>query len=198
MDSKLGHHAGKQKFKEIKGMTYLFESDHLRFRKFEITDAKRLYENHLEEEVKQWIPNESYEDIAETESAIKFYMNCVDKKQLPFVLAIESKADGELIGDTGVNEVEGNSQEAEIGYSICKKYSGNGFATETVKAMTNFMVDSFGIKVLYGRVMKGNIVSTKVMEKNGYKFLREEFGAEDDPYGNGMLIYRIEVYEWRS
>ena len=51
MDSKLGHHAGKQKFKEIKGMTYLFESDHLRFRKFEITDAKRLYENHLEEEV---------------------------------------------------------------------------------------------------------------------------------------------------
>lgn len=174
-------------------MIYLFESERLRFRKFEIADAKRLYKNHLEEEMKKWIPNESYEDIPETESAIKFYMDCVNKKQLPYVLAIELKTNGELIGDTGVNEVEGNSREVEMGYSICKKYSGQGFATETVKAMTNFIVDSFGIKVLYGRVMKGNTASVKIMEKNGYMFLREELGAEDDPYGNGMLIYKIEV-----
>ena len=27
---------------------------------------------------------------------------------------------------------------------------------------------------------------------NGYEFVKEEFGAEDDPYGNGMLIYKRE------
>lgn len=43
------------------------------------------------------------------------------------------------------------------------------------------------------KVMKGNIPSTKVMDKNGYKFIREEFGAEDDPYGKGMLIYIKEI-----
>ncbi len=36
-------------------MIYLFESEPLRFRKFEIADAKRLYDNHLEEEIKHWM-----------------------------------------------------------------------------------------------------------------------------------------------
>lgn len=31
-----------------------------------------------------------------------------------------------------------------------------------------------------------------VLEKNGFEFVKEEFGAEDDAYGNGMLIYRKE------
>ena len=55
--------------------------------------------------------------------------------------------------------------------------------------MTDYIIKTFGINVLYGRVMHGNNASVKVMEKNGYCFLREEFDAEDDPYGKGMLIY---------
>ena len=38
--------------------------------------------------------------------------------------------------------------------------------------------------------MHGNNASVRVLEKNGYEFVKEEFGAEDDSYGNGMLIYR--------
>ena len=75
---------------------------------------------------------------------------------------------------------------------ICKKYSGKGYATELLNAMTEFIVSTFGIKVLYSRVMRGNNASVRVLEKNGYLFDKEEFGAEDDPYGNGMLIYKIE------
>lgn len=30
------------------------------------------------------------------------------------------------------------------------------------------------------------------LKRNGYKFIKEEFGAEDDPYGNGMMIYKKE------
>lgn len=60
-------------------MEYLFETEHLKFRRFEISDVHKLYENHLEAEMKQWIPNESYEDISETEGAINFYMDCVNK-----------------------------------------------------------------------------------------------------------------------
>lgn len=59
-------------------------------------------------------------------------------------------------------------------------------------AMTDFIVSTFGIKELYGRVMHGNNASVKVLEKNGYVFVKEEFEAEDDPYGNGMLIYKKE------
>lgn len=171
---------------------YMFETKHLRIRKFESKDAQCLYENHLEEEVKKWIPNESYSDIEEAQDAINFYVDCVNNRHLPYVLAVELKQTGELIGDTGVNEVEGKTDEVEIGYVICQKHSGKGYATELLKAMTEFMVSAFGMSVLYGRVMHGNNASVRVLEKNGYKFVTEEFGAEDDPYGNGMLIYKKE------
>ena len=58
--------------------------------------------------------------------------------------------------------------------------------------MTDDAVSRFGISVLYGCVMRGNASSVRVLEKNGYTFDREELGAEDDPYGNGMLVYRKE------
>ena len=173
-------------------MEHIFETEHLRIRKFVMEDAKSLYENHLEEEVKRWIPNESYADIEETQGAINFYVDCVNNRHLPYVLAVELKETGELIGDTGVNEVEGKANEVEIGYGICKKYSGKGYATELLNAMTEFIVSTFGIEVLYGRVMRGNNASVRVLEKNGYIFVEEEFGAEDDPYGNGMLVYKKE------
>ncbi|MCM1540338.1 MAG: GNAT family N-acetyltransferase [Blautia sp.] len=122
--------------------------------------------------------------------AINFYINCVNNKHLPYVLAVELKCTGELIGDTGVNEVEGNPEEVEIGYGICKMYCGKGYATELLMAMTKYIVEIFGINILYGRVMNGNNASVRVLEKNGYEFVREELEAEDDPYGNGMLIYK--------
>ncbi|MDE6591852.1 MAG: GNAT family N-acetyltransferase [Oscillospiraceae bacterium] len=171
-------------------MEYIFETEHLRIRKFEPDDAECLYKNHLEADVKKWIPNESYAGIKETKEAVNFYIDCVNKKHLPYVLAVELKSTGELIGDTGVNEVEGNPDEVEIGYVICKKYSGNGYATELLRAMTKYIAETFGINILYGRVMHGNNASVRVLEKNGYEFVGEESGAEDDPYGNGMLIYK--------
>jgi ribosomal-protein-alanine N-acetyltransferase len=173
-------------------MDYMFETEHLRIRKFRIDDAQCLYKNHLEEEVKKWIPNESYADIEETQDAINFYVACVNDRSLPYVLAVELKETGELIGDTGVNQVEGNANEVEIGYVICKKYSRKGYATELLSAMTEFIVATFGINVLYGRVMRGNNASVRVLEKNGYYFVKEAYGAEDDLYGNGILIYKIE------
>lgn len=170
-------------------MAYLFETERLRVRAFRPEDAGRLYAIHAEETVKKWIPNESYADREEAEEAISFFTDCVNHGKLPFVLAVETKATGELIGDTGINEVDGKPKEVEIGYVISEKHSGKGYATELVGAMTDYAVSRFEISALYGRVMRGNDASVRVLEKNGYTFLREEFGAEDDPYGNGMLVY---------
>ena len=174
-------------------MEYLFETDRLRIRKFEQEDAKRLYEYHLDEEVKKWFPNECYEDMEEALGAIEFFSDCVTRKELPYVLAIELRETGELIGDTGINEAEDKTDEVEIGYVISSEQRGKGYATEVVKAMTEFIASAFRIRTLYGRVIKGNEASVRVLEKSGYGFVAEESGAEDDPYGNGMLVYRKDV-----
>lgn len=168
---------------------YPFETERLRVRAFTPEDALRLYENHLEDEVKKWLPNESYQDLEEAQAAVCFFRDCVCKKRLPYVLAVVSKETGELIGDAGMNEVEGRAGEVEVGFSICRAHAGKGYATELLAAMTQYCLSSFDVKVLYGRVMRGNDASVRVLEKNGYAYVREEFGAEDDPYGCGMLVY---------
>ena len=170
-------------------MDRCFESEHLTVRKFKAEDARRLYEIHSEEGYKKWMPNESYADIEESLGAIEFYNTCVDAGHLPYVLAVELKETGELIGDAGINEVDGKPDEVEIGYGICEKYGGKGYATELVAATTKFVFSTFPVETLYGRVMKGNNASVRVLEKNGYRFVAEEHSAEDDPYGNGMLVY---------
>ena len=63
-------------------MGYLFETEHLRARRFEENDAARLYACHLDEEVKKWIPNESYADPEEALDAIRFFAGCVENAEL--------------------------------------------------------------------------------------------------------------------
>lgn len=171
-------------------MEIMFETDHLIVRKFSAADARQLYENHMDEEVRKWFPNECYADPDEAKDAILFYADCVDNGHLPYVLGAELKGTGELIGDTGISQVDGKPDETEIGYCIGQKYRGKGYATELLSAITDFVAARFGIGVIWGRVVHGNGASVKVLEKNGYQFVGEEFGVEDDPYGYGMLVYR--------
>lgn len=131
--------------------------------------------------------------MKETQGAIKFYIDCVENRRFPFVLAVELKETGELIGDVGLCLVVDCLDEVEIGYTICRKYSGNGYATQLVQGMEKFAYETFGIQVLYGRILHGNDASIRVLEKNGYSFLLEEKDVEDDPYGKGMLIYKKSV-----
>ena len=169
-----------------------FETERLVIRKFRSGDARKLYENHLDDEVRKWFPNECYADEQEAQDAIRFFADCVDNGHLPFVLGVELKETGELIGDAGISEVEGKPDETEIGYCIGQQYRGRGYATELLNAVCSYVVSRFGIRVIYGRVVHGNEASAKVLEKNGYQFVKEEFGAEDDPYGCGMLVYKKE------
>ena len=173
-------------------MDKMFETERLIIRKLGDEDAQKLYENHLDDEVRKWFPNECYADVEEALDAARFFADCVDNGHLPFVLGVELKETKELIGDTGLSEVEGKPDETEIGYCIGRQYRGRGYATELLNAISGFAASRFGVRVIYGRVVHGNEASAKVLEKNGYRFVKEEFGAEDDPYGNGMLVYRKE------
>ena len=171
-------------------MEIMFETKRLAVRKFMDEDARQLYENHLDDEVRKWFPNECYADLEEARGAIRFYADCVDNGHLPFVLGVELKETKELIGDTGISEVDGKPDETEIGYCIGQQYRGKGYASELLDAVSGFVASRFGVRTIWGRVVHGNEASAKVLEKSGYEFVREEFGAEDDPYGNGMLVYR--------
>ena len=171
-------------------MEIMIETENLVLRAFREEDAPALYENHLDDEVRKWFPNECYADPEEALDAVRFFTGCVRGGRLPFVLGAELKSTGELIGDTGLSEVDGKPEETEIGYCIGEKHRGKGYAAELLEAMTGLAFSHFGARTVFGRVVHGNTASVRVLEKCGYQFVKEEFGAEDDPYGRGMLVYR--------
>ena len=148
----------------------MFETLRLRVRTFRSEDAQSLYQNHLDHEVKTWFPNECYADLAEAAGAIRFYAERVSQGRLPYVLAVELKETGQLIGDAGVSSA---ANDLEIGYVIGKPYRGNGYATELVEAMTQFVFSHLGGSALYGRVIQGNVASARVLKKCGYRFVKE-------------------------
>ena len=50
--------------------TAMFETARLLVRKFRDEDARPLYENHLDDAVRKWFPNECYADLAEAQAAL--------------------------------------------------------------------------------------------------------------------------------
>ena len=174
-------------------MELTFETERLIVRRLKREDALPLYNNHRDAEVRQWFPNESYADVSEALGAIDFFVERVNAGSLPYVLAAVLKKSGELIGDIGISKVDCETNGLEIGYVVSEQYRGRGYATELVVAMTKFAASTFGAKVLYGRVIRGNDASSRVLEKSGFKFVKEELYADDDPYGNGMLVYEYRI-----
>ncbi len=170
-------------------MENILETKRLIIRCFRDEDAQALYENHMDSEVRKWFPNECYADWEEALEAVRFFAGCAERGQLPFVLGAELKQTGVLIGDAGLSEVEGRPGETEVGYCIGQKYRQNGYAAELLEAMSVIAASRFGIREIFGRVVHGNEASEKVLLKNGFQFIQEEFGAEDDPCGNGMRVY---------
>lgn len=171
-------------------MESLFETEHLKVRTFMPEDARRLYENHVEDETMQWMPGSIYADLEETQDCISFYKHCVEQAKFPYVLAVESKETRELIGDIGVNGFEGRDDAVEIGYTICKAHSGKGYATELVRAMNAFAAEKLNADTIYGRVKRGNDAYVRVLVKSGYQYETEVSSEEDDPFDSGMLIYK--------
>lgn len=103
-----------------------------------------FYQNHRDPSLKHWIPNKVYQDLDEAAHAIEFFFDCVNKKKLPYVLGIFCKENKLLIGDIGMNVVDGTKYQIEI---------------------VEFVSEELKIMYLQGRVLKGNLGSQRVLEK---------------------------------
>ena len=65
----------------------------------------------------------------------------------------------------------------EIGYHIAKQYTGNGYATEAVRAFLVPMAKAIGIDEVYGICLKENTASKHVLKKCGFSPVYEGIGC---------------------
>ncbi|MGH9687719.1 MAG: GNAT family N-acetyltransferase [Candidatus Acidiferrales bacterium] len=80
----------------------------------------------------------------------------------------------EFIGTCGLQpvQVEGN-EEIELGYRLCLKYWGHGYASEAAAAVLRHGLDELNLGKLKAFVLPQNRASVRILEKLGFRYERE-------------------------
>ena len=98
------------------------------------------------------------------------------------VLAVTLKSTGKVIGSVGFHELRSDWQKEgdyaglnarEIGYVLSKDYWGRGLMTEAVKAVIGYCFNTLRLDVLFCGHYAENTQSKRVIEKCGFRFVKQ-------------------------
>lgn len=116
-----------------------------------------------------------------------------------FQLAIESKETGLLIGDVAFCIKDDDIRQATIGFTIASRYWGQGFATEALNILLDYLFEDINLHRLVADCDTENIGSWKTLEKLGFR--REAHFVESlliDGRYTSEYHYGLLQREWRA
>ncbi len=151
--------------------------------------AMDVHKNSLDEDIRRFVPDEVFETVEEAQETVEFIMSQYESTDGPLIYALITKEDNMNIGY--VQLVPIGEGKWEIGYHVAKKYTGNGYATEAVKAFLPVMSEYVGITEVYGIRLLENAASGRVLDKCGF----ETFFTGEGPYHDG--VYEISKSVWK-
>ncbi len=140
-----------------------------------------------------------------TEEGVRSYwtpmaaMSVVDATSW-LALVIEVKALGRVVGNTGFNTKKiGEHAQAMIGCILGQAFEGNGYATEAVTALLDYLFFAEKLHRVFASTSPENAKSWRLMERLGMRreahFRRNCF--VDDTWGD-EYIYAVLEEEWRT
>ncbi len=142
------------------------KTSRLTIKTFSLDMAQSVYENSQGDDTRRFVPDEVYDSADEARAAIEFLMSLYDSADSPFVYPIITNDGGQNIGYVQLCQIDDGSW--EIGYHIAKQFTGQGYATEAVKAFLPAMAQKLNIKEVYGICLAENTASVRVLEKCGF------------------------------
>lgn len=143
----------------------IIETERLTIREFDPGMAKDVHENSLDDDNRQFVPDEVFETEEEARETIEFLISQYPTEDGPLVYPVLTR-DNVNIGYVQLAPVD---EGWEIGYHIAKKYTGNGYATEAVTSFLPVIAEKKGLSEIYGICLKENVASVRVMEKCGFE-----------------------------
>ncbi len=146
------------------------ETERLILRSTRPGDGKALRQSVLESQsyLKHWmawaveIPDEEGYEKMVRENHVAF----ISRTNL--MLVIISKENGKMIGGTGFHNLNWDVPSFEIGYWLNPNYTGRGYVTEAVNALTDFAFNTLKAKRVEIQCDADNVRSAAVAERAGY------------------------------
>lgn len=134
-------------------------------------DVESVFYNYAnDDEVTKYLTWPTHKTIEDTKKIFKFWKNELDNLK-KYHYFIELKETHELIGSCAVADFVNGIP--EIGYVIGKKWWNQGIMTEACKQLIEILFED-GYKKILIKAVKENIGSIKVIEKCGFKFVKED------------------------
>lgn len=148
------------------------ETERLIITEFDLSMAESVHKNSLDEDNRRFVPDEVFETVEDAKETIEFLMSVYESGEGPLVYPVVLK-DGANVGYVQLVPIE---EGYEVGYHIGKEYTGNGYATEALKAFLQDIMQKKNLDKVYGICLAENKASVKVLEKSGFQKEYEGMG----------------------
>ena len=151
---------------KMKGTKFI-ETDRLILRKITMNDSHDLFINWGSDiKTNEFLTFSCHKSEENTKKMISYWLKKYENNG--FEWCIELKSNKEVIGIISAdNSYKYNT--LEIGYSISSKYWNNGYTTEAVTSIINYLFDECNYSIIEAIIPSDNIGSIKVAEKCGMK-----------------------------
>ena len=143
------------------------ETERLIITEFTADMARTVQENSVDEDNKRFVPDEVWETEEEAADTLAFLIAQYGSSDGPFVYPVIVKVTNANVGYVQLCPLGGGQW--EIGYHVAKKYTGQGYATEAVKAFLPVIAKQVNISEIYGICLAENKASLSVMRKCGFE-----------------------------
>jgi RimJ/RimL family protein N-acetyltransferase len=150
----------------------LFESERIIFRCWDINDieyAKKLWGD---TEVTRYIGGPF--DLKRIENRLKLEVENQQKYGIQY-WPIFSKNTNDFIGCCGLRPYKNGIETREIGFHLCKKYWGNGYASEAAKRVLKYAFEVLGTNRVFAGHNPNNANSKRTLEKLGFRYIGDEY-----------------------
>ena len=164
------------------------ETERLRLRELKIEDAEEVFKNWTsDDDVSKYVRWCTHKNVEETKGYLKQEIKRCSEGNY-FTWGIVIKETNELIG--AISAFPSEDERYEIGYNISKKHWNNGYTTEALKKVLEYLTNEIGIYRYICAHNVLNVASGKVMMKAGFKYVKDDTYEKFD----GSEKHKCKVY----
>lgn len=147
----------------------------LLLRKIELSDYEDVYDYGKIPEVTEYLVWNYYTKLEDAKESIQNIFLPRPSKGIPAAYAIVVKEINKMIGTCDFHSVDFSKLTGEIGYVLHPEFWGKGYMTRVCKALMDFGYDYLGLKTITIGHDINNTGSRRVIEKCGFRFVKEEY-----------------------
>jgi RimJ/RimL family protein N-acetyltransferase len=172
------------------------ETNRLVLRPISQTDKQMVFEYRSDKDTNKyqgWIP----ESVNDVETFIEKIAKQINEPETWFQFIIIEKNSEKIIGDLGIHFFGDENLQAEVGCTLNKHFQSQGYATESVEHVVNYLFNDLKKHRIITSIDPENKNSIKLVERIGF---RKEAHFIDSLFINGKwvddIVYAISKKDW--